>query len=300
MKKTFALLLVLLLITGMLAACAEKEKEPDTPPSPPQPQYQDAKPLAEALDQAEGYNYTYIHETEYGKATISRNGDDVYILDESEDRINKTAYVKDTEKNQFRLYRFDLTENCWKQYVATPTQYQMNLQGLLEEMETGTKPSAQNLMRDAMRNPAFLASALGVIFGLLGIIKALMAGPFGEAYLASEQLLTAPMTAMILLVVGYSLKPELSSLKPCLQTILLRAVVQAGAIALTVAGLKYLMPGDDLLVLAAVIYMSAPATFSMQSFLKTKQGSAYAATVSSLYCFISIAVYAIAALVMAR
>lgn len=135
MKKTFALLLVLLLITGMLAACAEKEKEPDTPPSPPQPQYQDAKPLAEALDQAEGYNYTYIHETEYGKATISRNGDDVYILDESEDRINKTAYVKDTGKNQFRLYRFDLTENCWKQYVATPTQYQMNLQGLLEEME---------------------------------------------------------------------------------------------------------------------------------------------------------------------
>lgn len=172
--------------------------------------------------------------------------------------------------------------------------------GLLEEMETGTKPSARNLMRDAMRNPAFLASALGVIFGLLGITKALMAGPLGEAYLASEQLLTAPMTAMILLVVGYSLKPELSSLKPCLQTILLRAVVQAGAIALTVAGLKYLMPGDDLLVLAAVIYMSAPATFSMQSFLKTKQGSAYAATVSSLYCFISIAVYAIAALVMAR
>lgn len=135
MKKTFALLLVLLLMAGMLAACAEKEKEPDTPPSPPQPQYQDAKPLAEALDQAEGYNYTYIHETEYGKATISRNGDDVYILDESEDRINKTAYVKDTEKNQFRLYRFDLTENSWKQYVVTPTQYQMNLQGLLEEME---------------------------------------------------------------------------------------------------------------------------------------------------------------------
>lgn len=167
--------------------------------------------------------------------------------------------------------------------------------GLLEEMETGTKPSARNLMRDALHNPAFIASAAGVAFGLTGITKALIASPWGPAYLAAEQLLTAPMTAMILLVVGYGLKPDLSVLKPCLQTIALRVAVQACAIGLTVAGLRYLVPGDNLLILAVVIYMSAPATFSMQSFLRTEQGSTYAATVGSLYCLISIAVYAAAA-----
>lgn len=172
--------------------------------------------------------------------------------------------------------------------------------GLLEEMETGTKPSARNLLRDALRNPAFIASAAGVVFGLLGITKALLAGPLGQAYLAAQQLLTAPMTAMILLVVGYSLKPDLTDWKPCLQTVLLRLLVQTGAIILTVLGLNILMPGDKLLLLAVVIYMSAPATFSMQSFLRTRQASAYAAAVGSMYVFISIAVYAAAAVFLSR
>lgn len=167
--------------------------------------------------------------------------------------------------------------------------------GLLEEMETGTKPSAKNLLRDALRNPAFIASAAGVIFGLTGITEALIASPLGQAYLDTQALVTAPMTAMILLVVGYSLKSDLTDWKPCLQTVALRFLVQAGAIAITVAGLRALMPGDDLLILAVVIYMSAPATFSMQSFLRTRQASAYAAAVSSMYVFISIAVYALAA-----
>ena len=170
--------------------------------------------------------------------------------------------------------------------------------GLLEEMETGTKPSAKNLLRDALRNPAFIASAAGVIFGLCGITKALIGSPLGDAYLSAQQLLTAPMTAMILLVVGYSLKPDITDWKPCLQTILLRLLVQAGAIGITVFGLKRLVPGDELLILAVIIYMSAPATFSMQSFLKSRQASAYAAAVGSIYVFISIAVYAIAAVLL--
>ena len=65
------------------------------------------------------------------------------------------------------------------------------------------------------------------------------------------------------------------------------------------AGLRLLVPGDDLLILAVVIYMSAPATFSMQSFLRSRQASAYAAAVSSVYVFISIAVYAVAAIILA-
>ena len=170
--------------------------------------------------------------------------------------------------------------------------------GLLEEMETGTKPSARNLLRDALRNPAFIASAAGVVFGLCGITKALLGSPFGEAYLSAQQLLTAPMTAMILLVVGYSLKPDITDWKPCLQTICLRLLVQAGAIGITVFGLKRLVPGDELLILAVIIYMSAPATFSMQSFLKSRQASAYAAAVSSVYVLLSIAVYAIAAVLL--
>lgn len=164
--------------------------------------------------------------------------------------------------------------------------------GMLQEMESGVKPSAGALLRDAMHNPAFIASALGVACGLAGVTSAIIAGPLGSAYLAAESMVTAPMTGMILLVVGYNLRPEVSDLAPCLKTIALRAAVQACAIGITVIGLKFLMPGDPLLVPAAIIYMSAPVSFSVQSFLRSREGSTYAATVCSLYCILTILVYA--------
>ena len=47
--------------------------------------------------------------------------------------------------------------------------------------------------------------------------------------------------------------------------------------------------------LAIIIYMSAPATFSMQAFVKGSDASAYVSTTNVLYCFISVVVYALAA-----
>lgn len=170
--------------------------------------------------------------------------------------------------------------------------------GLLQELESGVKPSAKTLVRDAVRNPAFIASVLGVICGLTGIIRRLIASPAGILYTGVESLVTAPMTAMILLVVGYGIKPEMSLVCPCLKTILLRIAVQGTAMVPTMLVLRALIPGDQLLILAVILYMSAPATFSMQSFLKGEQESAYAATTSSLYCLVSILVYVVAAMVI--
>ena len=53
-----------------------------------------------------------------------------------------------------------------------------------------------------------------------------------------------------------------------------------------------------LLNLAVVMYMSSPATFSLQTFLKKKESSAYASTTNSLYCIVSIVVYMVMAVLM--
>ena len=58
---------------------------------------------------------------------------------------------------------------------------------------------------------------------------------------------------------------------------------------------KYLVGSSRLLNLAIIIYMSSPATFSMQTFLKKKESSAYASTTNSLYCIVSILVYIVLA-----
>ena len=57
----------------------------------------------------------------------------------------------------------------------------------------------------------------------------------------------------------------------------------------------YLVGDDRLVNLAIISYMSAPATFSMQTFMKDEEGSAYVSTTNSMYCLVSILVYIIMA-----
>ena len=123
------------------------------------------------------------------------------------------------------------------------------------------------------------------------MITRLLDSPFGNCYLSVENILTTAITPIILIVVGYSMElaPELIS--PCLKTILLRVLLQAVMIAGVLRAVKYLVGGSRLLNLAVITYMSSPATFSMQTFLRKKESSAYASTTNSLYCVVSILVY---------
>lgn len=167
--------------------------------------------------------------------------------------------------------------------------------GMLQQTEAGKPMDVRFMITDALHNPTFIATLAGIACGLTGWIRLLMESPAGPAYLAVEGLITAPLTTLILIVVGYSLKPDWHLLTPCLKTVALRAAVQAVFAAATALALYALVPGDRVLIIAVVTYMSAPATFSMQSFLKTEEASAYAATTNSLYCAVSLAVYTVMA-----
>ena len=103
-----------------------------------------------------------------------------------------------------------------------------------------------------------------------------MDSSFGPGYLSAESILTTAITPIILIVVGYSMElvPEL--IGPCIKTIFLRIILQAAMIMGVLIAVKYLVGSSRLLNLAIIIYMSSPATFSMQTFLKKKESSAYA------------------------
>lgn len=163
--------------------------------------------------------------------------------------------------------------------------------GMLGQTENGEKINAKSLFYSALRTPAFIGTVLGIIAGLTRMITQLLDSPFGNCYLSVENILTTAITPIILIVVGYSMElaPELIS--PCLKTILLRVLLQAVMIAGVLMAVKYLVGGSRLLNLAVITYMSSPATFSMQTFLRKKESSAYASTTNSLYCVVSILVY---------
>ena len=170
---------------------------------------------------------------------------------------------------------------------------------LLEQVQDGKKSTVKDVCRSAMKNPAFIAAVLGVVFGLTSVISRLVASPAGEVYSAVINLATSPLTPMILIVVGYDIAPDKTILKESLRTIFLRVCLQALMIVGVLFAMNRILGGDTIRDIAVICYMSAPATFSMQSFLKDEDSSRYASTTNSLYCIVSIAVYVVLASVIA-
>lgn len=166
---------------------------------------------------------------------------------------------------------------------------------MLQQTETGKSVNVHNLIMDAVKNPAFVATVLGIVAGLTGLIKLVLQSSAQGVYIDVKNMITTSLTAMILIVVGYDLDFRKDLLRPCVGTIICRVLVQAAITIPTVLIINRIFSEDNTVVIAAICYMSAPATFSMQSFLKTREGSEYAATTNSLYCIVSVVVYVVMA-----
>ena len=93
--------------------------------------------------------------------------------------------------------------------------------GMLGQVEDGGKIDVKKLFSSASKNACiFIASVLGIIAGLSKIIIILLDSPFGGVYQSVENILTTSVTAIILLVVGYSMELNANLLKPWITTIL--------------------------------------------------------------------------------
>lgn len=170
--------------------------------------------------------------------------------------------------------------------------------GMLGQVENGEKVNVKQLCMSVLRTPAFIASVLGIIAGLSKVVVRLIDSPLGGTYLAVEEILTTSVTAIILIVVGYSMELTPELIRPCLKTIFMRVLVQTIMAVGVLFAVHRFIGNKMLLDLAIISYMSAPATFSMQTFLKKEEGSAYVSTTNSMYCMVSILVYVILAAVV--
>lgn len=150
----------------------------------------------------------------------------------------------------------------------------------------------------AIKNPTFIATVLGVIFGATGLLEMMIESPVGEVYISLKDMLTACLSPLVLIVVGYNFHPERSLLAPCLKTILIRVILQA-ILAVTVISLLHAVTSSNKLWdIAVIIFMAAPTSFSTQTFVKNEEGGKYVATANSLYCIVTLIVYIILACFM--
>lgn len=165
---------------------------------------------------------------------------------------------------------------------------------VLASVESGEKGSLKKTLMNALKMPAFVAAVLGVIMDCTGLVDPFVESEVGKVYNAIVRTVSAPLTPMILLTVGYSIEADRKVIIPCLKTIGLRVLIQGAMIAVTIFATHRVLGVDSMRDKAVLIFMSAPATYSVQSFIKDPRGANFASTVNALYIFVTIAVFAVA------
>ena len=90
-----------------------------------------------------------------------------------------------------------------------------------------------------------------------------------------KDMITAAMSPMILLVVGYEVQLNRELLGTCLKTVIIRAVMQLIFAIAAVSLIHILGRSDRLLEIAIIVYMSIPGSMGIQAFIKDEDGKVY-------------------------
>ncbi len=146
------------------------------------------------------------------------------------------------------------------------------------------------MVSNVLHSPVFWGVFLGILVGVSGIAAPFLATLPGEIYLATEQLLTSALTAVILIVVGYGLSLEKSVLAACSKAVLSRLIIQAVLLAVTLFLLRDILTSVPAKA-ALILYSALPPTFVVPVYAKTERDSMYLSTTISIYSVITIAVF---------
>lgn len=166
--------------------------------------------------------------------------------------------------------------------------------GMLTMTDQGIKTSGKELLKNALKSPIFVALLIGLFVGFIGAMNPFLDTSFGQVYLSIKDMVATPVSAMILLCVGYEFQLEKGNISVCLKTVLSRFVIQAVMLALVlllVTKLSFEQP----MVIGIALYMMTIPSLCLSSFVKNEEASKYMSTTSSLYLIITLIAYVVLA-----
>ena len=146
----------------------------------------------------------------------------------------------------------------------------------------GERMTPKAMVRNMATNKACVGMLLGVVLGALGVYKAIAPTGFGEVLMSLIDFVTAPTSALILLVVGYQLRISRQVIRPVLTTIGLRLAVMAGVLALVSGVLFAIIPYEKPLMLALMLQYTLPAPFIIPLYADLGDDAEYVSTTLSL------------------
>ena len=162
----------------------------------------------------------------------------------------------------------------------------------LLKMTDGKKVTARNLLGNMFSNKCFVGMALGIILGALGIGELVLNSAAGGIVSSVIGMFTAPISAIVLLMVGYELKLKAELLVPVFKTIVLRLVVMGILLAANSLIIFHIFPFDKNLEIALMVLYALPAPFIIPIFANVGDDGEYISTTLSLHTLVTVLLFA--------
>ena len=155
----------------------------------------------------------------------------------------------------------------------------------------GQKMSPAAMAKNMVTNKACIGMMLGIVLGALGVYQAIAPTDFGMILMELISFITAPTSALILLVVGYQLKVSRKLMRPVLTTLGLRLAVMIGVMGLVSLVLFAIIPYDKMLMLALMLQYTLPAPFIIPLYADMKDDGEYVSTTLSLGTVLTVVLF---------
>lgn len=155
----------------------------------------------------------------------------------------------------------------------------------------GEKMTPQFIVKNMLTNKACIGMLLGIVLGALGVHKAIDGTAVGEIVTSLLSFITAPTSALILIVMGYQLRVSRALLRPVLTTMGLRLGVLA-VVCAAVSGILFaVIPFDKGLLLALMLQYTLPAPFIIPLFADLGDDAEYVSTTLSLGTVLAVVLF---------
>lgn len=157
--------------------------------------------------------------------------------------------------------------------------------------EGGEKMTPKFIVKNMLTNKACIGMLLGIILGALGVHKTIDGTAAGEIVTSLLSFITAPTSALILIVMGYQLHVSKKLLRPVLTTMGLRLGVLA-VVCAAVSGILFaIIPYDKPLLLALMLQYTLPAPFIIPLFADLGDDAEYVSTTLSLGTVLAVVLF---------
>ena len=155
----------------------------------------------------------------------------------------------------------------------------------------GGRMSPKAMVMNMVTNKACIGMTLGIVLGALGVHTAIAPIGFGQVLAELISFITAPTSALILLVVGYQLNFSKKLMKPVVMTLALRTAVMAVVFGVVSAILFSIIEYDKLLMLALMLQYTLPAPFIIPLFADLQEDGEYVSTSLSMGTLLSVVLF---------